>query len=322
MIVTFTANPCIDRTLRLDATLRRGEFHRAAECTDQMSGKGVNVANVLAAAGVRTTAVVAFADQTYLGIGREAGGVEPLVALLRPGLAVRTNIAITEPDGTTTKVNEPGPTLDAEDVAMTTEGLAHIARQVKAAWVVLSGSLPPGAPVDWYAQIVAALQPVGCRVAVDTSEGPLLAVLDQLDVAPVALLKPNVDEVAQALGMDAEELQALADGGEFSEIVAGASELCERGAEAVLVTLGAAGALLVTADGAWQADALDVEVRSTVGAGDSALAGYLIASARGAGPDECLATAVAYGSATAANPGTALGQASEEQIAAVTVRQL
>lgn len=80
----------------------------------------------------------------------------------------------------------------------------------------------------------------------------------------------------------------------------------ERGIAAVLVTLGAAGAVLVTAEGAWYAPAPDIPVRSTVGAGDSSVAGYILAAVRGESPERRLRTAVAYGSAAAGLPGTSL----------------
>lgn len=322
MIVTFTANPSIDRTMQLDAPLRRGESHRAQACFDHPAGKGMNVAAVLREAGEAAVAVVAFADQFYLGLARELGGPEPLVALVRPGLRVRTNIAVTEPDGTTTKINEPGPLLEASEVVMVTDALVHITARGSADWVVMSGSIPPGAPDDWYVQLASALRPLGCRLAVDTSDQALAAVLAALPEVPVDLLKPNVDELAQMVGRPAADLQDEADRGDWASIIAGGQALRARGVAEVLVTLGAAGALLVSAEGVWQAGALPVEVRSTVGAGDASLAGYLLASQQGLGSADRLATAVAYGSAAAASPGTGIGVVSSPDVATVSVTRL
>lgn len=322
MILTFTANPSIDRTMRLDARLRRGGFQRAVEVTDQASGKGMNVATVLRDAGESVTAVVAFADQAYLGLGRATGGVEPLAALVKPGLRVRTNITITEPDGTTTKVDELGPRLDDGDAELIAEALVFIARQYRTDWVVLAGSLPANAPDDWYVQIIEALRPLGCRVAVDASGQVLSAVLAGLPHAPIDLLKPNVDELAHALGLDGDRLQEEVDQGDLDAVVGGALELQGRGVAEVLVTLGGAGAILAAAEGVWHAEALPIKVRSTVGAGDAALAGYVLASRRGLGPDERLASAVAHGSATAASPGTTLGQPTAGELTAVRVRRV
>lgn len=322
MIVTFTANPSIDRTMQLDGELRRGQFHRANQVSGQAAGKGINVATVLRDAGVPVMALVAFADETFLGIGHDQHGVDPIAALTRPDLRVRTNITITEPDGTTTKVNEPGPQLESADIDSITASLLHATRQFRARWVVLSGSLPPGAPTDWYVQLADALRDAGCAVAVDASEGPLLAVLSDLEHHPVDLLKPNVDELAQALGREPSDLQQLADQGDWTGLASQASILQQRGVGTVLVTLGPAGALLVNADGAWQADALPIEVRSTVGAGDATLAGYILAARAELSPEQCLAYAMAHGAAATASPASVLGRPGDDQIAAVAVRRL
>lgn len=322
VIITFTANPSIDRTLRLDAELRRGHFQRAHQVSDEASGKGINVATALRDADEPVLAVVAFADPAYLGLMSGAGRVEPLVALVKAGLRVRTNITITEPDGTTTKVNEPGPGLDAEDAAMITDALVHIVRQYPDAWVVLSGSLPPGVPDEWYVQISQALRGTGRRIAVDTSDRALTAVVDRLEDMRVGFLKPNLDELAQLLHVPPAALQDAVDRDELGEVVSGARRLHELGAGEVLVTLGGAGAVLVGVDGTWHAHALPVKVRSTVGAGDAALAGYLLAGQRGMAPQQRLAHAVAHGSAAVAVPGSGHGQPTDEDVASVQVRQL
>lgn len=322
VIITFTANPSIDRTMRLAAPLRRGHFQRAIEVSDEASGKGINVAAALRAADEPVLAVVAFADPAYLGLATLPGRVEPLVALVKAGLRVRTNITITEPDGITTKVNEPGPGLDAEDAAMIADGLVHIVRQYRDSWVVLSGSLPPGVPDDWYVQISRALQVTGCRIAVDASDRGLPALVARLESIRVGLMKPNVDELAQVLGVQSGELQDAVDRGELDPVVSGARRLNERGVEEVLVTLGGAGAVLVSAEGSWQAEAPSVKVRSTVGAGDAALAGYLLAWQRGMAPDVRLAYAVAHGSAAVEVPGSGHGKPRQDDVAAVRVRRL
>jgi 1-phosphofructokinase len=167
---------------------------------------------------------------------------------------------------------------------------------------VLSGSLPPGTPVDWYAELVVALRGTGARIAVDTSEAPLLALLAAGPAAAPDLLKPNSAELAQLAGVAEEDVV-----GDREAALAAVRTLHDRGVAEVLLTLGADGALLSTADGGlWSAVPAPVTVRSTVGAGDSSLAGYLLADLSGAPPAERLRTAVAYGSAAAAMPGSAL----------------
>lgn len=302
MIITFTANPSIDKTIVLAAPLERGEVQRAASALEQGAGKGVNVARVVAAAGQPVVAVLPFVDEAFLGMVQDLTVATPERGSRH---RARTNTTITEPDGTTTKINEPGPTLDADDLAAATETLvAQAARG--ASWLVLSGSLPPGAPDDWYARIVRAVKPLGCRVAIDTSDAALDAVLAALPEASFDLIKPNSDELAQLTGGDAAAFEAAARAGDLGDIVAAARTLHERGVANVLVTLGGSGAVLVNAEGAWYATAPRIKLRSTVGAGDSSVAGFVLADVEGRDPAGCLANAVTYGSAAASLPGTTL----------------
>ncbi|WZW98999.1 hexose kinase [Propioniciclava soli] len=303
-VVTFTANPSIDKTVALGGPLARGEVQRAVSVTEQAAGKGVNVARVVAEAGVEATAVLPFDDTAYRAMLDAA--VPTAMAVDAPGVRhrPRTNTTITEPGGTTTKVNEPGPTLSASDLDAATAQV--VAAAAGAAWVALSGSLPPGAPDDWYAQLAAALRPLGAKVAIDTSDAALDAVLAALPASAFDLVKPNSDELAQLTGGDAAAFEAAAAAGDLADIVAAAKRLHERGITHVLVTLGGSGAVLVNAAGAWHAAAPAIRVASTVGAGDSSVAGFILGDVTGLDPADCLAQAVAHGSAAASLPGTTL----------------
>ncbi len=302
MIVTVTPNPSLDRTATLDGPVQRGGVHRLGDVTTEPGGKGVNVARAMHMAGVDVLAVLPADDH------------DPIVAALRDsgvpfrnvpsGAKVRANLTITEPDGTTTKLNERGGELSPQVVARLTDTLVGAARD--ASWVVLSGSLPPGAPTDWYPQMIAALRPLGVKIAVDTSDAPLQALAAALPGAAPDLVKPNSEELGQLSGRDGGELERAADAGDIEPVLDAARALVAQGVANVLVTLGGAGALLVTNEGAWRALAPQIAVKSTVGAGDSSLAGFILAQVEGLSPDECLRRAVAYGSGAAALAGSAL----------------
>jgi 1-phosphofructokinase len=154
---------------------------------------------------------------------------------------------------------------------------------------------------------------------VDTSDAPLAALAHQLDRAAPDLIKPNAEELAGLAGVTAQSLESAVARGDTGPVVTAAQHLIDRGVGAVLTTLGAAGAVLVTADGAWLATPPPITPRSTVGAGDSALAGYVRADIGGAGAAQCLAMAVAYGSGAAALPGTALPSPSQLNLDDVTI---
>ncbi|MGB6887436.1 MAG: 1-phosphofructokinase family hexose kinase, partial [Mycobacterium sp.] len=292
MIVTVTPNPSIDRTVTLPTALVRGAVHRIGATSSEPGGKGVNVARALALAGLDIIAVLPARPGDPILAGLQDIGLN-IYAVPVTG-AVRTNLAITEPDGTTTKLNEPGSVMESADIDALTRAVLECAQSAQ--WVVLSGSLPPGMPEGWYADMVAALRPYPSKVAVDTSESPLAALAHHLDRAAPDLIKPNAEELAGLAGVTAQSLESAVARGDAGPVVIAAQRLIARGVGAVLTTLGAAGAVLVTANGAWLATPPPITPRSTVGAGDSALAGYVRADIMGAGPAQRLAMAVAYGS--------------------------
>lgn len=318
MIVTVTLNPSLDRTVTLTAPLTRGAVQRVDSVTVEAGGKGINVAKALTSAGVDALALLpAATDDPLLTALRCADVPFAAVPIAEP---VRTNIAITENDGTTTKLNERGATLDTAALDAITRCVVDEAQH--AAWVVLSGSLPPGVPPQWYADVVAKLAPLPCRVAVDTSDAPLAALASKLSTASPELMKPNVEELASISGVAEADLETTVAEGDLSLVVAAAVKLVERGVGAVLATLGAAGAVLVDGTGAWFAAPPPITARSTVGAGDASLAGYLRAEVGGAEPSQRLRMAVAYGGAAAALPGSALPVPAQLDLDAVRVTDL
>ena len=297
MIVTLTPNPSVDRTVALTSRLERGAVLRAESVISQSGGKGVNISRAAVAAGVPTIAVLpAEKDDPYvLELLRDGIDCRPE----RPVGPVRVNITITEPDGTTTKINSPGAVADDASLQRLEDALHQ--RAQSAQWVVLAGSLPPGAPADWYATLVADLAGTAARGSVDTSGDPLVALTDALETAAPDLMKPNGEELATLTGGDADAIES-----DPAAAAKAALVLVERGVGAVLATLGGNGAVLVTRGGAWHATPPPTTVVSTVGAGDSSLFGYLLGHLRGAEPAERLRLAVAYGSAAAGLPGTTI----------------
>jgi 1-phosphofructokinase len=313
MIVTLTPNPSLDRTIALADPLARGQVQRALSSVDEPGGKGVNVARVVTSAGRSALAVLpAHHDDPVLHALRERGVAHRTVAVDHD---VRANVTITEPDGTTTKLNMPGQKLSGDVLSALAETLHREAAGAR--WAALSGSLPPGVPENWYADLTARLGSVGCRVAVDTSGAPLAAALAPGLPAYPYLIKPNGEELAETLDLDPTLIER-----EPVAAARAALVLHSRGVAEVLVTLGSAGAVLVSAGAAWHATAPTVAARSTVGAGDSALAGYLLAETDGAEPADRLRAAVAYGSAAASLPGSTLPTPDQVTPAGIAVTTL
>lgn len=308
MIVTLTANPSSDRTVTLTGRLERGAVLRATSLTSQAGGKGVNISRAAVAAGIPTVAVLPAESNGPFVAELRAAGVD--CRPQEPAGPVRANLTIAEPDGTTTKINNPGAAVDRRHLDLLARAVTDLAAQ--ASWVVLAGSLPPGAPDGWYAELVRALRRTSTRVAVDTSDAPLAALAADLPGAAPDLMKPNAEELATLTGAAPHDLER-----DPGAAAAAAGVLIGKGVGAVLVTLGAAGGVLVTADGAWHAPAPPTSVVSTVGAGDSSLFGYLLGAERRLPPPDALALAVAYGSAAAGLPGTTIPRPDEVDAGAV-----
>lgn len=287
MIVTLTLNPSVDRTVEVE-TLARGEVMRALGVRVDPGGKGINVSRALAANGFPTRAVVALggAEGEHLVALLRETGIEILSVPIRG--AIRSNITVVEPDGTTTKINEPGAELNADELAAIFAAARAAAESAE--WLVASGSLPPGTPADVYADLVRSLVDSGTCVAVDTSGPALEAVLS----AEPALVKPNRDELSAVTGRHLESI---------GDVVDAACSLRDRGAQAVLASLGAEGAVLVDESGAVHGSTPPVAPISSVGAGDAMLAGFLAAGGAGR---EALIEGLAWGAAAVLQPGSGM----------------
>jgi len=292
MIVTLTPNPSLDRTLFLD-TFIRGAVNRCTATLVEPSGKGINVALALHSHGIPVLA--------QLPIGGPAG--EQLVQLLdAAGLpyrtvmiagTVRTNVSMIEADGTTSKINEPGPTLTSEELAELVR--ATLDSCSSADWLAICGTLPNGFSERHLVEAVRAARAAGLRVAVDTSGSTLRAVLS----ATPQLVKPNAHELAEVTGR---LILTIGD------VTAAAELLRAKGVDTVLVSLGRDGAVLVDGNGALHGRAAAVTAINTVGAGDAFLAGYLAADANASTPADRLACALQWGATAVQHQGTLLSR--------------
>lgn len=302
MIVTLTPNPSIDRTVSVPG-LEHGAVNRATSSRIDPGGKGINVARALTANDTESLAVLPVGGpeghllQELLERSGTAYTAVPI------GGTTRMNLAIIEPGGTTTKLNEPGPSLTPQELDALFVALdAPLSRG--AGWVVGCGSLTPGSPEHLYADLVRRSHTGGARVAIDSSGLPLTAAV----AAGPDLVKPNHEELEELVGRPLDTLGDVRDA---------ARRLVRDGIGTVLVSLGRHGAMLVTADALAHASARIERPISTVGAGDSLLAGYLHAVCRGAGPVDALAAGVAWGAAAVSLPGSRMPN--PDDVAAVTV---
>lgn len=287
MIYTVTFNPALDYVLHLD-NLVVGAINRTK--TEQIvnGGKGINVSTVLKNLGVDNTALGFCAGFTgeALEKGINADGVKTDFVHLKNGFS-RINVKIRAQEDT--DINGQGPEIKDEDIEKLFLKLDSLT-QVDI--LVLAGSIPSTLPKDIYERILKRLDGKGVKAVVDAT-GELL--VNVLKYHPF-LIKPNNDELGEIFGRTLETDE---------EIIEYAQRLREMGAENVLVSMGGAGAILVTADGFFKRGVAKGRVVNTVGAGDSMVAGFLYGYLKSGDYEYALKTGTAAGGATAFTVGIA-----------------
>ena len=203
----------------------------------------------------------------------------------------RENISVTETDTNQQfRFTLPGMTLSQEDA----DRCLGVVEKARPDILVASGSLPPGLPVSYYEQVAAFAKKIGARLILDTSGEALSAAADE----GLYLLKPNLAELSALSGVSQLEMDEVDDAARL---------IIEQGqCEIVVVSLGAQGAMLVTRDLVKHIPAPPVKKQTTVGAGDSMVAGLVWTMSQGKTPVEMVQTGVACGSAATLNRGTDL----------------
>ncbi|MDA8196819.1 MAG: 1-phosphofructokinase family hexose kinase [Actinomycetota bacterium] len=292
MIVTLTPNPSVDRTLEV-SNLRLGEINRAAHVTIDAGGKGINIARALAASNRPTKAVLPVGGVEGGEISRllAADGVETVLVPIAE--SIRMNISIVEPGGIVTKVNEPGPYLIVEEEKALLEATVEAAEG--SSWLVLSGTIPRGVGADFYSRVIDRVRDTGVKIAVDTSG----EALDKALIAQPDLVKPNLLEMEELLGGRILTLKDVINGGQI---------MMEKGARAVLVTMGGDGAVFMNRSTIIYGEVRPIRIESAIGAGDALLAGFLSTES-----DERVkfTEGLAWAAATIALPGTKLPKANQ-----------
>lgn len=299
-LITLTLNPALDLATTTER-LAPGHKLRCSPALRFAGGGGVNVARVLHRLGadVQAWALVGGAAGAHVRQLLQAEGVP--IAMQPIAGDTRENFSVVESaTGQEFRFVLPGPTLQATEWQACLAALA--ARTPPPRWLIASGSLPPGTPDDFYAQLARSLLPLGVRAVIDTSGPPLAAALQ----AGVSLVKPSLRELRDVMQ------QPLEDAAHWC---AAARSLVHSGAaETVALSVGEQGAVLATRAGVWQAPALNVPATTgTTGAGDCFLAALVWALDRGDAPAEALRWAVAAGAAALLHPGTTLARAADVQ---------
>lgn len=295
-IVTLTMNPALDIATSLDRLVPERKLRCDAPRYDP-GGGGINVARAAHALGGDAVAVFpagGAAGELIARLLREEGvtyAIVPIAGFTRESLNV-----VERESGKQYRLILPGPELGASDQQRCLDTLASAA--AGAAYLVASGSLPPGVPADFYGDVAVLARRLGVRLVLDTS-GPALAHAG----TGVYLLKPSLNELESLVGRPIV--------GERDEEQA-ARALVEQGrCEVAVVSLGERGAILASKDAVERLPTIPVAAKSAVGAGDSMLAGILVALTRGRSLKDAVRFGIAAGAAAALAFGTRLCQSED-----------
>jgi len=288
VITTICLNPALDRTVTVDS-LVPGQVNRIRTSRTDVGGKGVNVAVVCRRLGLDARVIGCVGVDGYAKLCAKAQAEDIGCDFHTLEGSIRVNTKVVSLDGTgVTELNEPGLTLAAEDLDVFFDMALDAAGDSD--FVVLTGSLPPGAPAHTYRELIRLLK-VPCVLDVG-GEALRLGV-----EAHPFLIKPNHHELAAAVGR---ELHTMDD------ILAAARSFVDKGVRHVVVSLGKDGVLYVGEDGAFCAPEIPVEVHSTVGAGDALVGGLLYGLIKRGSMREALRAGAAAGTASVMTEGTQL----------------
>jgi len=294
-ILTLTLNPALDLTVEM-SRLDAGQVNRSEEMHTHAAGKGVNVAQVLADLGHQVTVSGFLGEdnlQAFETLFTKRGFVDAFIRV--PG-ETRSNIKVAEQDGRITDINGPGPVVDATAQQALLDRLLQIAPGHDA--VVVAGSLPRGVTAQWLRELIERLNALGLKVALDSSGEALRVALQ----ASPWLIKPNTEELADALGCEVVSPIAEAQA---------AARLHGQGIEHVVISHGADGVNWFSVGSALHASPPKVSVASTVGAGDSLLAGMLHGLLSADTPEQTLRTATAIAAMAVTQIGFGINDAAQ-----------
>jgi 6-phosphofructokinase 2 len=290
-IITLTLNPAIDKSTSVKAIVPDKKL-RCAQPTFEPGGGGANVSRAIKKLGGASTAIYlagGYSGKFYEQLLHEEG-IESLV-IETQGHTRENMIVMDESANLQYRFGMPGPHIKENEWQ---KCLSTIEQSNGVEFIVASGSLPEGIPLDFFARLASLSKKLNAKLILDTSGEPLRQAVDD----GVFMIKPNLGELSFLHGV--EELQ-------HEDAVAAAKDIINAGGcEVMVVSQGESGAMLITKDEVFKSASPTVKRRSTVGAGDSMVAGMVLALSQGSRWIDVLQYGIATGTATTMNPGTVL----------------
>jgi len=287
LIVTLTVNPAIDRTISVDRLAFEDRAY-VNSSRESAGGRGINASRVIQSFGGQTLAVLISGGDTGKRLEEYLAGCGYPIAVVPVKNDIRTNLTITDKQGLTVNLNEAGPTVTKTELARVERVVRESLR--KAQWLMVCGSLPPGAPASFYARLIVMAREKKVKTLLD-ADGDALR--EGLDARPT-VVAPNQQEAERLLG------RTLLTRTHFLEA---AVQIRAMGAESVVLSVGSRGAIGAFADGLLEALPPRIDALCPIGAGDALRAAYTWSASRNASQAEALRWGVAAGTASARLPG-------------------
>ena len=298
MILTITLNPAVDETLTVHQ-LQLGETNRIKETDIDPGGKGLNVARVVKRLGRPCVAAMLLGGETGHFIRNRLEREAVDIAAVEIPEATRVNISVLdESTGVQTNLNHEGPQVTAAELHALEARIEEWLPETVV--MAIGGSLPPGAPVDAYAHLIEWVRKDDVRTILDASGD---ALVEGVKARPY-MIKPNVREAEKLLG------RKLATD---SDIAQAGRELVAGGIEIAVISMGSRGCIAVSEDGAWKVISPEVRAETTIGAGDSLVAGLAIGTFEHSSLADSLALGTAAAAATVMTHGTELCRVDDVQ---------
>lgn len=287
-IITLLLNPAYDVTVECEQFLLRAENREVSERFDA-GGKAINVSRVLKSAGVGSTAIILAGEDNLPAYIEKLNQEDITAVIIREKGRIRENISIRTPDGSITRLMRSGFTFSTQNL----DEIKRILRQncLPGCFCVISGSIPPGMSEDQLEEICTYTRSRGAKLILDTRS---LGLKRLLRLKPY-IIKPNLEEFEMLTGNK---------GLSRSEQKKIALTFIENGIENILLSLGSEGMMYISTAGAYFAEVPKICPISAVGAGDSSLAGFLLAINNEDLPDKRLRLAAAFGTAACLTEGT------------------
>ena len=293
MIITVTLNPALDKTIEVDE-FKIGSVNRIASTRVDAGGKGINVSKVIKELKHKSLALGFLGGSSgnqiknYLDDLNIKNEFLPLIGETRTNLKIFDKI-----NNTHTDINENGPSLTEEDISKIKEKIVNHCQGN--CLVVLSGSVPSGVNPSIYGEIIKDIKNKGGKVVLD-AEGELL--MQGIKAGPY-MVKPNTDELEKAFGIRIDNEEKVIETGK---------KILEYGVKYVVISQGGEGSIFISSEKVAKVKGIKVEVKSTVGAGDSMVAAMAVAIQENYSFEEAIKLACATSTANVMTEGSQTGR--------------